>query len=54
MPHLILCHKQMMCFVGLELVIQEVGHRFEQIGAVLSFKMEVGFSLLITVQVNLV
>lgn len=34
------------------LVGQEVGHTFEQIRGVLSFKMEVGISLPITVQVN--
>jgi len=48
-PRLNVCRKQT-CFVGL--VIQETGHAFEQIRGVLSFKMEVGISLPITVQVN--
>lgn len=44
-PRLNLCHKHI---VGLELVIQEIGHAFEQIRGVLSFKMEG----LVIVQVN--
>lgn len=51
MPHLNLCHKQM-SFVGLELVMQKVGHAFEQNRGVLSLKMEGGINLLIIMQVN--